>query len=100
MDVDRQNPLFARVAVNRLWQWHFGVGLVKTPSDFGSLSEPPSHPELLDWLASRLVESGYSMKAINRLIVTSRTYQLASESFDRRVDRSGQSLLWHSPYAG
>ena len=51
---------------------------MKTPSDFGALSEPPSHPELLDWLASRFVESGYSMKAINRLIVTSRTYQLAS----------------------
>lgn len=75
-----KNPLFTRVLVNRLWQWHFGVGLVKTSSDFGALSEPPSHPELLDWLASRLVETGYSMKAMNRLIVTSRTYQLASES--------------------
>jgi hypothetical protein len=75
-----KNPLFARVLVNRLWQWHFGTGLVKTSSDFGALSEPPSHPELLDWLASRLVEGGYSMKAINRLIVTSRTYQLSSES--------------------
>jgi hypothetical protein len=93
-----QNPLFARVLVNRLWQWHFGVGLVKTPSDFGALSEAPSHPELLDWLASRLVESGYSMKAINRLIVTSRTYQLASES-----NAAGESIdpdnrmLWHAP---
>jgi len=93
-----KNPLFARVLVNRLWQWHFGAGLVKTPSDFGALSEPPSHPELLDWLASRLVESGYSMKAINRLIVTSRTYQLASES-----NASGESidpenrLLWRMP---
>jgi len=93
-----RNPLFARVLVNRLWQWHFGVGLVKTPSDFGALSEPPSHPELLDWLASRLVESGYSMKAMNRLIVTSRTYQLASQP-----NSSGQSadpdnrMLWHMP---
>jgi uncharacterized protein DUF1553 len=71
---------------------------VKTPSDFGALSEPPSHPELLDWLATRLVESGYSMKAINRLIVTSRTYQLASES-----NAAGESIdpdnrmLWHAP---
>ena len=93
-----KNPLFARVLVNRLWQWHFGVGLVKTPSDFGALSEPPSHPELLDWLASRLVGCGYSMKAINRLIVTSRTYQLSSDS-----NATGESIdpenrmLWRMP---
>ena len=91
--LDRKNPLFARVAVNRLWQWHFGVGLVKTPSDFGTLSEPPTHPELLDWLATQFVESGYSMKAMHRLIVTSRTYQLVFQnSFGRCVNRSGQPL--------
>ena len=93
-----KNPLFARVLVNRVWQWHFGTGLVKTPSDFGALSEPPSHPELLDWLASRLVEGGYSMKAINRLIVTSRTYQLSSESnaSSESIDPENR-FLWRMP---
>jgi Protein of unknown function (DUF1553)/Protein of unknown function (DUF1549)/Planctomycete cytochrome C len=93
-----RNPLFARVLVNRLWQWHFGVGLVKTSSDFGALSEAPSHPALLDWLASRLVESGYSMKSMNRLIVTSRTYQLASESnaTSEAIDPDNR-MLWRMP---
>jgi len=96
--LDKSNPLFARVAVNRLWQWHFGTGLVKTSSDFGALSEPPSHPELLDWLATKFVESGYSMKAIHRLIVTSRTYQLASEpSADNLALDPDNVLLWRMP---
>lgn len=96
--LDAKNPLFARVAVNRLWQWHFGAGLVKTPSDFGALSEPPSHPELLDWLATRFVESGYSMKAIHRLIVTSRTYQLAStpQAANQAMDPDNL-MLWRMP---
>jgi hypothetical protein len=72
------NPLFARVAVNRLWQWHFGEGLQATPSDFGNLAGPPAHPELLDWLAAEFVKSGFRMKTIHRLIVTSETYQRAS----------------------
>lgn len=92
------NPLFARVAVNRLWQWHFGSGLVKTPSDFGALSEPPSHPELLDWLASRFVESGYSLKALHRLMVTSRTYQLAAISESANETKDPENLmLWRMP---
>jgi Protein of unknown function (DUF1553) len=96
--LDKNNPLFARVAVNRLWQWHFGTGLVKTPSDFGALSEPPSHPELLDWLASKFVETGYSMKAIHRLILTSRTYQLASTAHpaNQAIDPDNL-LLWRMP---
>jgi len=96
--LDRKNPLFARVAVNRLWQWHFGVGLVKTPSDFGTLSESPSHPELLDWLATQFVESGYSMKAMHRLIVSSRTYQLSSKtlSADASIDPDNLSF-WRFP---
>ncbi len=73
------NPLTARVFVNRVWQWHFGQGLVTTPSDFGARGEAPSHPELLDWLATRFVESGWSVKALHRLILKSRTYQLASD---------------------
>ena len=74
------NPLFARVAVNRLWQWHFGEGLHRQPSDFGHQAGKPSHPELLDWLASELIRSGFSLRHIHRLIVTSATYQQASES--------------------
>src|SRR5205085_8958841 len=73
-----ENPLFARVAVNRLWQWHFGEGLQRTPSDFGTLGGTPSNPPLLDWLASEFVRRGFSMKAMHRLIVTSDTYKLSS----------------------
>ena len=72
------NPLTARVFVNRVWQWHFGQGIVATPSDFGSRGEPPTHPELLDWLAAKFIESGWSVKSLHRLIMNSTTYQLAS----------------------
>jgi hypothetical protein len=75
-----ENPMFARVAVNRLWQWHFGEGLQKSSSDFGKLGGVPSNPQLLDWLASEFVARNFSMKEINRLIVTSDTYKLASEA--------------------
>jgi mono/diheme cytochrome c family protein len=74
----KDNPLTARVLVNRLWMHHFGRGLVGTPSNFGLLGDRPLHPELLDWLASELVESGWSLKHVHRLIVTSATYQQAS----------------------
>jgi hypothetical protein len=74
-----QNPMFARVAVNRLWQWHFGEGLEKTPNDFGTLGGMPSNPKLLDWLAAEFVARGFSMKQMHRLMVTSDTYKLASE---------------------
>jgi cytochrome c553 len=76
------NPLTARVLVNRVWQHHFGKGLVATPSNFGTRGEPPTHPELLDWLTTRFVESGWSIKALHRLILLSRTYQLASVQDD------------------
>ena len=72
------NPLTARVIANRVWQWHFGKGLVTTPGDFGLAGEPPSHPDLLDWLASELVRSGWSLKHLHRLILHSSTYQTAS----------------------
>jgi hypothetical protein len=71
------NPLFARVIVNRVWAWHFGRGLVGTPSNFGTLGERPTHPELLDYLAARLRESGWSLKALHREIMLSAVYQVS-----------------------
>jgi hypothetical protein len=74
----KQNPLTARVLVNRDWLHHFGAGLVRTPSDFGTRAEPPSHPELLDWLANHFMENGWSIKGLHRLIMCSAAYQQAS----------------------
>jgi hypothetical protein len=75
---DPKNPLTARVMANRVWGHLFGQGIVRTPSDFGVRSDPPTHPELLDWLAARFVESGWSVKQLHRLIVTSHAYQQSS----------------------
>ncbi len=89
------NPLFARVMVNRLWHYHFGVGLVETPNDFGFNGGRPSHPELLDWLAGELVRSGWSIKHVQRLIVTSATYRQASHfRADAAKFDAGNRLLW------
>ncbi|NBV23828.1 MAG: DUF1553 domain-containing protein [Proteobacteria bacterium] len=108
------NPLTARVIVNRLWHYHFGTGLVDTPSDFGLNGGRPSHPELLDWLASELVANGWKLKPIHRLILTSEAFrQVSSLEFGvsgptagsptrnpkpqaRNLD-SGNRLLWHYP---
>ncbi|HXG68918.1 MAG TPA: DUF1553 domain-containing protein, partial [Blastocatellia bacterium] len=77
--VDRNSPTTARAIVNRIWQAYFGTGLVSTPEDLGKQSEPPSHPELLDWLAVEFMERGWSLKAMHRLIVTSATYRQSSK---------------------
>jgi len=82
--IDPSNPLTARVMVNRLWQHHFGRGLVSTPSDFGKQGSPPSHPELLDWLAAEFIRSGWSLKHMHRLILMSETYQQSSRTSDAR----------------
>ncbi|WP_425614381.1 PSD1 and planctomycete cytochrome C domain-containing protein [Anatilimnocola sp. NA78] len=84
---DAQNPLTARVMANRVWHYHFGSGLVKSPSDFGARGQPPTHPQLLDWLATRFRQDGWSLKRLHKLIMLSNTYQLAS------VARAGEALL-------
>jgi cytochrome c553 len=91
------NPLTARVMVNRIWQHHFGEGIVSTPDDFGSMGSPPSHPELLDWLAARFMAGGWSMKAMHRLILTSATWQQSSENNPRyaQIDPFNR-LLWRA----
>jgi len=95
-----ENPMFARVAVNRLWQWHFGEGLHKSPSDFGLLAGEATNPRLLDWLAAEFAARGFRMKEIHRLIVTSDTYRLASEVDPARSSAEvaadpGDDRLWH-----
>lgn len=84
---DPANPLTARVMVNRIWQYHFGSGLVKTPSDFGSRGQPPTHPALLDWLASRFIEDGWSIKQMHRRLMLTRVYQLASSIDESDADQ-------------
>jgi hypothetical protein len=90
----KDNPLTARVLVNRVWGWHFGQGLVRTPSDFGTRGEPPTHPELLDWLAATFMDEGWSVKKLHKLILLSNTYRQASDGNDRtaRLDPENRLL--------
>jgi hypothetical protein len=93
--VDPKNPLTYRVLTNRIWQWHFGQGLVTTPSDFGTRSDPPSHPELLDYLATSLIDEGFSLKKLQRQIVTSQTYRQASRTRAEALEIDpGNRWLW------
>lgn len=92
------HPLTARVIVNRLWQGHFGVGLVETSSDFGKMGAAPSHPELLDWLAREMIDHGWSIKYMHRLIMRSQTYQQGSRPTPEGLKADSQSrLLWRYP---
>jgi hypothetical protein len=91
--VDPRNPLPARVAVNHFWQEYFGVGIVKTAEDFGSQGEQPSNPLLLDWLATEFVRTGWDVKAMQRLIVTSATYKQASRVTPELAERDPENRL-------
>jgi hypothetical protein len=90
------NPLTARVLVNRVWGWHFGQALVRTPNDFGAQGEPPSHPELLDWLARDFMDHGWDLRHLQRRIMLSATYQMGSKGRGLEVDPQNR-LLWHFP---
>ncbi len=93
---DGSNPLTARVFVNRIWQHHFGRGIVPTPNDFGKTGLPPTHPDLLDWLAAEFTDGGWSMKRIHRLILTSSVYRMSSHGENEKAAARdpGNRLLW------
>jgi hypothetical protein len=90
-----ENPLTARVMVNRIWQHHFGEGIVRTPSNFGKLGDAPTHPELLDWLAHEFVSRGWSVKSMHRLIMNSESYRMSSNDNEasRAIDPDNR-YLW------
>jgi mono/diheme cytochrome c family protein len=96
--VSPDNPLTARVMVNRIWQHHFGEGIVRTPSNFGTMGEPPSHPQLLDWLAVEFVTRGWSVKAMHRLMLTSEAYQMSSRDSAANVAIDPENRqFWRMP---
>ena len=93
------NPLTARVIVNRVWQFHFGEGIVRTPSDFGLMGERPTHPELLDWLAQWFVDNGWSIKKLHRLITSSSAYRMSKAwNSEYGAEDPANLLLWRAPY--
>src|SRR5205823_926513 len=93
--VDPSNPLLARVLVNRLWQHHFGEGIVRTPDDFGRMGEAPTHPELLDYLAAEFLRRGWSLKEMHRLILRSNAYRMSSRSDPHAEQIDPQNRLLH-----
>jgi hypothetical protein len=93
------NPLTARVITNRLWYWHFGTGIVSTPGNFGKMGTAPSHPELLDWLATEFIRQGWSIKQMHRLILNSETYKMSSAFYDATNEQKDptDTYLWRYP---
>lgn len=89
-----ENPLTARVMVNRLWQWHFGRGLVRSANDFGLHGDRPTHPELLDWLASEFIAQGWSLKAMHRLLMNSQTYRMSSAGNPHNLEKDPQNNMY------
>ena len=93
-----ENPLPSRVMVNRMWHWHFGQGIVATPSDFGIMGQRPTHPELLDWLAAEFVSSGWDVKRMHKLMITSATYRQSSQHNELAAKEDSRNrLLWRFP---
>ncbi len=92
--VSPQQPLTSRVMANRIWMWHFGKPLMKSPSNFGLQSEPPTHPELLDWLAQELIRRKWSLKDMHRLIMMSSTWQMASSGSPEDEERDPENRFW------
>jgi len=96
--VNRENPLTARVMMNRVWQHHFGEGLVRTPNNFGKMGERPSHPELLDWLSVEFMENGWHLKPIHKKILMSELYQMASDDIEANLSKDPENrLIWRMP---
>jgi len=91
---DPANPLPTRVIVNRIWQWQFGEGIARTPSNFGLLGERPTHPELLDWMAQRFIDGGWSIKKMNKLIMLSSAYQMSSKISKEAAEKDASNKLW------
>ena len=90
-----ENPLTARVMVNRIWQYHFGRGIVRSTNDFGQLGTPPTHPELLDWLASEFIASGWRLKAMHKLIMTSNVYRMSAQGNPKFIQQDANNdLFW------
>lgn len=89
-----EHPLTARVMVNRVWQWHFGEGIVRTPDNFGKMGELPSHPELLDFMAQQFVSNGWSVKTLHKMIMLSNTYQISSETSDAAFTADPENRLF------
>jgi len=95
---DRRNPMTARVFANRLWQYHFGRGIVPTPNDFGALGEPATHPELLDWLAAELMDGGWTVKRMHRMILLSSAYRMSSKASAEGLARDpANQWFWRFP---
>ncbi len=92
--ISPDHPLTSRVIVNRVWQWHFGEGIVRSPDNFGRLGERPTHPLLLDWLAKRCVEQGWSLKQMHRLILLSSTYQMSTTYNEAAAEQDPENRLW------